>query len=164
MFFRKGFETGICRFTSATSSQVKFYWIYYYFNVRLFSVRLTGNWLFFASKNWFVLLLGSYFLAFISFKFQLTMSASTTIHDSIFTNVMRSPMSFFDSNPPGRIMNKFSKELDEGEVSKYLSYKIFNNNPYIRLQKSVINRISWSRKYSYEYKLNWQAYLKLQNS
>ncbi|XP_029639179.1 multidrug resistance-associated protein 9-like [Octopus sinensis] len=47
----------------------------------------------------------------------LTMSASTTIHDNIFTNVVRSPMSFFDSNPPGRIMNKFSKELDEADYT-----------------------------------------------
>eukprot|EP00106_Octopus_bimaculoides_P007974 XP_014775416.1 PREDICTED: multidrug resistance-associated protein 5-like [Octopus bimaculoides] len=47
----------------------------------------------------------------------LTMSASTTIHDNIFTNVIRSPMSFFDSNPPGRIMNKFSKELDEADYT-----------------------------------------------
>ncbi|GAB1600015.1 multidrug resistance-associated protein 9-like isoform X1 [Argonauta hians] len=43
------------------------------------------------------------------------MRASTNIHGTIFKRVMGSAISFFDSNPPGRIMNKFSKELDEAD-------------------------------------------------
>jgi ABC-type multidrug transport system fused ATPase/permease subunit len=42
-------------------------------------------------------------LAFISFF------ASQTLHQAALTRVMHSPMSFFDTNPLGRIMNRFSK-------------------------------------------------------
>jgi hypothetical protein len=34
---------------------------------------------------------------------------------------MRAPMKFFDANPPGRILNRFSKDMDEGNIY-YFSY------------------------------------------
>ena len=38
------------------------------------------------------------------------------LHEDMLHAVMRSPVSFFDSTPSGRIMNRFSKDMDE---SKY---------------------------------------------
>lgn len=46
---------------------------------------------------------------------KVTMTASTNIHDKVLQSVMKSPMSFFDANPPGRILNRFSRDLDEGK-------------------------------------------------
>ncbi|CAH1784335.1 unnamed protein product [Owenia fusiformis] len=39
--------------------------------------------------------------------------AATNLHSSMLTKVMFSPMSFFDTNPTGRILNRFSTDVDE---------------------------------------------------
>ncbi|XP_038050028.1 multidrug resistance-associated protein 5-like [Patiria miniata] len=41
------------------------------------------------------------------------LSAASNMHDTVFLKVFRSPMSFFDTTPTGRILNRFSKDLDE---------------------------------------------------
>ncbi|XP_054165162.1 multidrug resistance-associated protein 1-like [Oppia nitens] len=38
--------------------------------------------------------------------------ASTRMHDRLLWSVMRSPMKFFDTTPLGRIVNRFSKDID----------------------------------------------------
>ena len=38
--------------------------------------------------------------------------AAKCIHESLLNGVMRSPMSFFDTNPIGRIINRFSADVD----------------------------------------------------
>ena len=42
----------------------------------------------------------------------LTYFASKTIHRKTITTVMHAPMSFFETTPLGRIMNRFSKDID----------------------------------------------------
>lgn len=39
-------------------------------------------------------------------------TASQVLHLGILSNVIQSPMSFFDTTPSGRIVNRFSKDLD----------------------------------------------------
>ncbi|XP_035217642.1 multidrug resistance-associated protein 4-like isoform X2 [Stegodyphus dumicola] len=50
--------------------------------------------------------------------FQMCMKASITLHNKMFRCVLRSPVSFFDSNPVGRILNRFAK--DAGVVDETL--------------------------------------------
>ncbi|XP_074658407.1 ATP-binding cassette sub-family C member 5-like isoform X2 [Tubulanus polymorphus] len=42
-----------------------------------------------------------------------TIAASNNVHDRVFADVLRSPMTFFDTTPVGRIINRFSKDIDE---------------------------------------------------
>ena len=37
--------------------------------------------------------------------------ASTMLHESLLSNTLHSPMSFFESTPQGRIVNRFSKDM-----------------------------------------------------
>ncbi|XP_056135383.1 ATP-binding cassette sub-family C member 12 [Lampris incognitus] len=51
---------------------------------------------------------------FKSFAFtKVTLRAASTLHDTMYKKVMASPMSFFDTNPVGRVLNRFSKDQDE---------------------------------------------------
>ncbi|XP_029464337.1 multidrug resistance-associated protein 9 isoform X2 [Rhinatrema bivittatum] len=47
---------------------------------------------------------------------KITLKASSTLHDKVFYKILKSPMSFFDTTPTGRLMNRFSKDMDELDV------------------------------------------------
>lgn len=40
-----------------------------------------------------------------------SIEASKSLHDSLLINILHSPMSFFETTPIGRIVNRFSKDL-----------------------------------------------------
>ena len=60
-----------------------------------------------------VLGFGQVFSAIFAFLFLVlaTIKGSRTIHSKMLTNILHSPMSFFDTTPLGRIMNRFSKDI-----------------------------------------------------
>ena len=43
--------------------------------------------------------------------------ASRSMHNNLLNNVMRSPMAFFDTNPSGRIVNRFTSDMDSMDQS-----------------------------------------------
>lgn len=50
--------------------------------------------------------------------FAICMRSSKTLHDKSFLRLLHSPMRFFDTNPSGRILNRFSKDM--GAVDEML--------------------------------------------
>ncbi|CRK89767.1 CLUMA_CG003444, isoform A [Clunio marinus] len=50
--------------------------------------------------------------------FAVCMRASKKLHDKSFSKLLHSPMTFFDTNPSGRILNRFSKDM--GAVDELL--------------------------------------------
>lgn len=44
--------------------------------------------------------------------------ASINLHDTMFSNILQSTMRFFDTNPSGRILNRFSKDM--GSIDEFL--------------------------------------------
>ena len=41
------------------------------------------------------------------------LAGASKLHSHMFTSILRCPMSFFDTTPTGRILNRFSRDLDE---------------------------------------------------
>ena len=46
------------------------------------------------------------------------LAGSSNLHDLMLKRILFSPMSFFDVTPSGRIINRFSKDMDERESIK----------------------------------------------
>lgn len=46
-------------------------------------------------------------------NFQVTTNASKKLHDMMFDGITRTTMFFFNTNPSGRILNRFSRDISE---------------------------------------------------
>ena len=56
-----------------------------------------------------------------------TINASIKLHHQLLINILRSTMAFFDTTPTGRIVNRFSKDIDEVDIMLPMHIKdIFN--------------------------------------
>ena len=46
------------------------------------------------------------------FLYMSTLTGANKLHRIMLGNILRSPMSFFDTTPQGRILNRFGKDVD----------------------------------------------------
>ncbi|XP_054717541.1 multidrug resistance-associated protein 1-like [Uloborus diversus] len=51
--------------------------------------------------------------------------AAKYLHDGMLARVMRAPMSFFDTTPLGRVLNRFSKDIDTADVTIGFNIRMF---------------------------------------
>ncbi|KAH9505171.1 Multidrug resistance-associated protein 4 [Bulinus truncatus] len=56
--------------------------------------------------------------------FKIAVDASQKLHNMMFSRILRSPISFFDTNPVGRILNRFSKDV--GHMDDLLPVTFFD--------------------------------------
>ncbi|XP_073340805.1 ATP-binding cassette sub-family C member 5 [Pagrus major] len=57
-----------------------------------------------------------------------TLRASSKLHDLLFHKILRCPMKFFDSTPSARILNRFSKDMDEVDTRLPFQAEMFIQN------------------------------------
>ncbi|XP_071509693.1 ATP-binding cassette sub-family C member 5-like [Diadema antillarum] len=53
----------------------------------------------------------------VLFYVYITVSAASNLHRSLLQRVFSSPMSFFDTTPSGRVLNRFSRDIDETDTA-----------------------------------------------
>ncbi|XP_060079358.1 ATP-binding cassette sub-family C member 5-like [Ylistrum balloti] len=73
-----------------------------------------------------VVLFSTLFRTFLFMK--VTLHASSKMHDTIFRKVLSCPMKFFDTTPVGRIINRFSSDMDEIDIRLPGSAEVFLMN------------------------------------
>ncbi|KAG1678222.1 Multidrug resistance-associated protein 1 [Nymphon striatum] len=54
-----------------------------------------------------------------------TMRATAILHEKMLSSVMKSPMSFFDTTPSGRIVNRFSKDVNTMDITIAMNLRGF---------------------------------------
>ena len=59
--------------------------------------------------------------------------AGRTLHNSMLRRLMHSPMSYFDTTPLGRILNRFSKETDTVDTALPRNTRYFANAFFLGL-------------------------------
>ncbi|KAM9852911.1 ATP-binding cassette sub-family C member 5 [Aulostomus maculatus] len=57
-----------------------------------------------------------------------TLRASSRLHDELYHKILRCPMKFFDVTPTGRILNRFSKDMDEVDTRLPFQAEMFIQN------------------------------------
>ncbi|KAF9165614.1 hypothetical protein DFQ26_009690 [Actinomortierella ambigua] len=57
-------------------------------------------------------MLSDFILSYICFVLA-TIQAAATLHDNLLNRVLRLPMSFFDTTPSGRVLNRFSSDMSD---------------------------------------------------
>ena len=83
-----------------------------------------------ASQACFVLL-STFAIAIASFF------ASKTLHNKMLNNILSTPMSFFDTTPLGRILNRFSKDVNIIDETLPRSVRMFLNTLLIVLSTII---------------------------
>ncbi|GMM34217.1 ATP-binding cassette bilirubin transporter [Saccharomycopsis crataegensis] len=63
----------------------------------------------------------------LSFSYFSAISASKAIHEELVTSILKSPMSFFETTPTGRVLNRFSEDISRLDERFPHSLNFFTN-------------------------------------
>lgn len=72
--------------------------------------------------------------------FNLCMRASKGLHNRMFTSLMRTAMRFFDTNPSGRILNRFSRDM--GAIDELLPKAIMDSIQILLVMIGILITVS----------------------
>ncbi|VDM95671.1 unnamed protein product [Thelazia callipaeda] len=100
---------------------------------------VTGEYVF----GYLVLVISLFFSGLLKAKIFVNVSlrAATNLHNDMLKSVMHSAVQFFDTTPSGRILNRFSKDMDEIDTRLPFAVEIFLQNSLICLGYLVM--IAW---------------------
>ncbi|KAG0225880.1 hypothetical protein BGW41_004478 [Actinomortierella wolfii] len=87
-----------------------------------------------------VFMVCDYFLTYVCFV-SSTVQAAKTLHDTLLNRVLRLPMSFFDTTPSGRILNRFSSDISS--VDEVLPESLTSFLQYLYHSMAVIFVVSY---------------------
>ncbi|XP_054158179.1 ATP-binding cassette sub-family C member 4-like, partial [Oppia nitens] len=95
-------------------------------NIKIYSILLVTIFvsLILRSTTWFVMCIKS----------------SINLHNRIFYRLMRTRITFFDTNPVGRILNRFTKDM--GTVDEMLPFVSYESNKYIILTLGLLTVVA----------------------
>ena len=68
--------------------------------------------------------------------------ASKKIHDATLTSLFHSPMSFFDTNPTGRILNRFSSDMDMIDLT--MPFRIGDLLECLATTIAILGLVAWN--------------------
>ncbi|CAL8104285.1 unnamed protein product [Orchesella dallaii] len=77
--------------------------------------------------------------------FMFCIKISINVHNKMFVSLVRAPMKFFDDNPSGRVMNRFTKDI--GAMDELLPYAFFDAITIFLLMISMVILIIVSNYY-----------------
>lgn len=89
-----------------------------------------------------------------SLCWQCTVKAASALHDKLFHRLLLSPMRFFDTTPLGRILTRFSRDMDEGEawfvLTRHLSpsWKTSQSEKSPCLTRCTVEFMAWGSGFS----------------
>lgn len=83
------------------------------------------------------------FLQSMLMAYSLT-NAAKVLHQSVFSHILSSPMSFFDKTPTGRIMNRLSKDVDNlDHLVRITINKVKSSLSNITISLILMSIVSW---------------------
>ncbi|VDM45337.1 unnamed protein product, partial [Toxocara canis] len=74
-----------------------------------------------------ILLFGSGFIKAVIFV-KVSLNAASRLHSRMFRSIIRATVQFFDTTPSGRILNRFTKDMDEIDVKLPFTTEVFLQN------------------------------------
>lgn len=64
--------------------------------------------------------------------------ASRRLHNEMLHRLVRAPLVFFETTPVGRVLNRFSKDLDTLDMQLPTNFKMWTNGLFIMLSVIIL--------------------------
>lgn len=77
--------------------------------------------------------------------FKVAMTSSKTLHSKMFNALLQAPMRFFDINPSGRVLNRFSKDM--GTIDEVLPRMLLEAIQILLVMTGILVSVAYANYY-----------------